>query len=139
MKVFLDTNVWIDFLLERQPSYAYAASILSLAVDGKCQVCISSLTAANAHYICHERAKMPLKMLRKKIEALKDWAHICDIVSEDIYNSYSNMWEDFEDGVQFYSALLAGADYIVTRNVKDYAMSTIPTCTPSEFIKAFRE
>ena len=138
MKVFLDTNVWIDFLLERQPRYTLAASILSLAVEGMCNVYISSLTVVNAHYICHDRAKMPLKMLLKKIHALKKWVHICDIVSEDIYNSYSNEWEDFEDGVQYYSALRVGADCIITGNVKDFSLSAIPVSTPSEFLRTIQ-
>lgn len=139
MRVFLDTNAWIDFLLERRPGYDWTASILSAAVEDRCEVFISSLTAVNVHYICHDRAKMPLKMLRRKIDALKDWVHICDVVSEDIYSSYSNEWEDFEDGVQYYAAVRAGVDYIVTGNAKDFSLSKIPTCSASEFIKMFQE
>ena len=139
MKVFLDTNVWIDFLLERQPRYVFSAAILSLAVEGRCSVCISSLTVVNAHYVCHDKAKMPLKILRKKMYALRDWVQICDVAAEDIYNSYSNDWDDFEDGVQYYSAVRAGADYIVTGNTKDFSLSTIPVYSAAEFIRLIRE
>lgn len=102
MKVFLDTNVRIDF-------------------------------------VCCERAKMPINMLRKKIDALREYVHVSDVISEDIYQSYANDWEDFEDGVQYYSAIRAGSDYIATSNVEDFGLSIIPVCTPSEFIKTFRE
>lgn len=63
---------------------------------------------------------MPDEIYRMKIDFLRTFMTICDVNSEDIYNSYNKRWNDFEDGVQYYCAQRYGADCIVTRNNKDF-------------------
>ena len=55
MKLFLDTNVLIDFILERQPFYQAAAMIISYAEENKVQICVSSLSLVTTNFICIER------------------------------------------------------------------------------------
>lgn len=120
MKLFLDTNVLIDFILERPQFYPAAAMIISYAVEGKIEVCVSSLSVVTANFICVERCKMPLESYRKKLDFLREYLGICSVDETDVYHSYDERWKDFEDGVQYFSATRSGADYLVTRNTKDF-------------------
>lgn len=135
MTIFLDTNVWIDFLLERKPFYTLAASVLSYADSKSYKLCVSTLTVVNAHYICCERFRMPTAIVISKMEALSDLLTICSVSQEDISQAYSDGWADFEDSVQHNAALRAGASCIVTRNKKDFAQASLPVMTPEEFVQ----
>lgn len=134
MKLFLDTNILIDFIIERDEFYLPAASIISYASDGTVEVIASSLTMINANYICRERCKMPEKIFRKKIDFLRTFMGVCDVNAEDIYNAYDKRWKDFEDGVQYYCANRNSSDYLVTRNSKDFEESATPAIAPDEAI-----
>ena len=123
MKLFLDTNVLIDFILERPLFYQPAAMIISCAAERKIKVCVSALSVVTANFICVERCKMPLNVYRRKMDFLRNVIEIFSIDSSDIYNSYDSNWKDFEDGVQYFSAIRAEVDYLVTRNVKDFEES----------------
>ena len=123
MKLFLDTNVLIDFILERPLFYQPAAMIISCAAERKIKVCVSALSVVTANFICVERCKMPLNVYRRKMDFLRNVIEISSIDSSDIYNSYDSNWKDFEDGVQYFSAIRAEVDYLVTRNVKDFEES----------------
>lgn len=135
MKVFLDTNVWIDFLLERRPFYEAAAAVLSLADEGHFDMCISSLTAVNAHYVCCQRAKMSPGVLKHKLSVMADIVDMCDLTAGDIRQAYTMGWSDFEDCVQHNIALRTKADCIVTRNGVDFALSAIAVYTPEAFLQ----
>lgn len=132
MKLFLDTNVLIDFILERPAFYLPTAMIVSFAVEGKIGLAVSSMSVVTANFICVERSKMPLDNFRKKIDFLREYLEITSVDSADIYQSYDTKWKDFEDGVQYASAKRWGADYIVTRNVKDFEESNGDVITPDE-------
>ena len=132
MNLFLDTNVLIDFLLERQPFYPASAMIVSYAVDGKLSLRVSSLSVVTANYICIERCKMPESIYRKKMDFLRNCMDICSVTSGNIYHSYDARWKDFEDGVQYDVAKDCHADYIVTRNVKDFENNDVPVLSADE-------
>ncbi len=55
MKLFLDTNVLIDFMSERQPYYMPAATLFTFAIEQRCTIAVSSLSMVTANYICCER------------------------------------------------------------------------------------
>ena len=120
MKLFLDTNVLIDFILERPKFYPAAATIISFAAEEKVKVCASSMSIVTTNFICVERCDMPLDDFRKKMDFLRDFLEICSVDESDVYHSYDEEWKDFEDGVQYFSAKRCGADYLVTRNTKDF-------------------
>ena len=120
MKLFLDTNVLIDFILERPKFYPPAAMIISYAEEEKVEICVSSMSIVTTNFICVERCNMPLDDFRKKMDFLRDFLEICSVDESDVYQSYDKEWKDFEDGVQYFSAKRNGADYLVTRNTKDF-------------------
>lgn len=123
MKLFLDTNVLIDFILERPLFYQPAAMVISYAAERKIEVCVSALSVVTANFICVDRCKMPLDVYRRKMDFLRKVIEICSIDSSDINSSYDAKWKDFEDGVQYFSATRVKVDYLVTRNVKDFEES----------------
>lgn len=134
MKCFLDTNVIVDLLLERTPFYEAAATILTLADEQDFMICTSALSIANAHYICCERAKMPVDMWRKKIVGLGEMLSFLSLDEQNIKNACAVNWKDFEDSLQYFSAKRNGCDFIVTRNAKDFLLSDIAVVTPEKFI-----
>ncbi len=105
MKLFLDTNVLIDFIMERPLFYDAAAMIVSYAFEKKVSICVSTLSIVTANFICVERCKMPIDIFRRKIDFLRAFIEVCSVDSSDIYHSYDAGWKDFEDGVQYYSAI----------------------------------
>lgn len=135
MRVFLDTNVWIDFIGERQPFYEAAATIMTYADEKKCSIVVSSLSIVNAQYICCERSSMPLAVWRHKMNSLKDLVEICSADRQDIYGACDSFWDDFEDCVQYQAAKRNGCSIIVTRNPKDYVQSDIMVMSPDQAIK----
>lgn len=60
--------------------------------------------------------------------------NVSGVTSETLAGALAEEWKDFEDCVQYLSAANIGADVIVTRNVKDYASTSIPVMTPTEFL-----
>ena len=123
MKLFLDTNVLIDFILERPLFYQPAAMIVSYAAERKIEVSVSALSVVTANFICVERCKMPLEVYRRKMDFLRKVIEICSVDSS---------WKDFEDGVQYFSATRAQVDYLVTRNIKDFEESDLRVITVEE-------
>ena len=132
MKLFLDTNVLIDFILERPLFYQPAAMIVSLAAERKIDICVSALSVVTANFICIERCKMPLDVYRRKVDFLRNFIEVCSVDSSDINSSYEANWKDFEDGVQYFSAIRSGVDYLVTRNVKDFEENDLKVITVDE-------
>lgn len=132
MKLFLDTNVLIDFLMERHPFYDAAASLVSYAAENQLEICTSALSIVNANFICVERSKMPVRIFRMKMDFLRYFLIVTPVNSFVLDNAYNVAWNDFEDCVQYYSALCEKPEYIVTRNVHDFEASAIPVLSHDE-------
>ena len=132
-RLFLDTNIVIDFLLEREEWLDEAASILSLADIGEIEVYCSTLSLATASFFM-EKAKMPHDVLRRK---LSGFCEICQLspVDENVARlSLDSDFKDFEDALQYYSALAVKAGVIITRNGKDFKNSTLPVKTATDWL-----
>ncbi len=134
MKIFIDTNVYIDYILEREPFYQAAASVFSYASDGVIEVFVSTLTFTTANFICVDRFKMNRDVMAMKVNGHKNFLNVEPFLRDDVYKAYDNCWKDYEDGVQYLCAKRCGSDYIVTRNGNDFKMSDIPVLTPDELL-----
>ena len=106
--------------------------IVSLAAERKIDICVSALSVVTANFICIERCKMPLEVYRRKVDFLRNFIEVCSVDSSDINSSYEANWKDFEDGVQYFSAIRSGVDYLVTRNVKDFEENDLKVITVDE-------
>lgn len=133
MKVFIDTNVLLDFYCQREDFYQDAACIFDLACNGKIEIWVSPISFVNFFYITRKEYTV-----EQRYEILRGLMQICNIAGADKFvlsDALSNTIPDFEDMVQYYSARLVAADCIVTRNVKDFATATtIAVMTPSQFL-----
>ena len=134
MRLFIDTNVLIDFMGERAAYYLQAASLFSLAADRQCEVVVSSLSMVTANYICCERGCMSLEVWKQKVNALRDFICVCSIDADDIFSACDKGWKDYEDCVQFHAVKRCECDLIVTRNVVDFCDSDIEVLTPQRAI-----
>ena len=134
MNVFLDTNILIDFLSKRN-DYQDALHILRLSVLTDTKLFVSDLTIANCRYIL--RKDYPLEKFYDSISRLRNSINISQIGSHAVDRALILRANDFEDALQYFSALQSGADCIVTRNVKDFAFSEIEVLTPSDFLAKY--
>ena len=135
IQVFLDTNVIIDYLGNRTGFYDDAAVIMSLAINQKIELHAAAMSFATASYILSKKNNNDsIKTL------IADFCKICRVVSTDEecvnYATLSD-FEDFEDAMQYKCAQKAKADYIVTRNIKDFKTATIKVRTPEDFLEDF--
>jgi len=132
MKVFLDTNILIDILEQRQ-GYEDSLRVLQMGLDGKVNLSVTDLTLINIAYICRKSAGMD--RIYDFIAFICKFIDILAIGKEPIKEAVSARHRDFEDYVQYDAAKRCGMDCIITRNVKDYLFPDIEVQTPSDFLK----
>ncbi|MBC6993334.1 PIN domain-containing protein [Neolewinella lacunae] len=132
-KLFLDTNIVLDLLAKRE-AYAAAARVCSLGDTGKVRLFVSALTFANTNYILgqHLGKEGTIKVLRD----LELIVTIIDLSGKVVRLALNDTdFKDFEDGLQYYSALENEMDYIITRNLKDFRGAKIPVLTADQYLK----
>lgn len=136
-KLLVDTNIVIDLLAKREPFHIEAAELFSLADKKQVQLYVNSLTFANTYYILNKNtdAKTARSVLRK-FKTLVSVLNIDDKIIELSLND-SN-FNDFEDAIQYYSALENDLDIILTRNLKDFKKSQLPVMTARQFINSIQ-
>lgn len=131
--LLIDTNIIIDLLAKRDEFYSEAAQLFSLADRKEVQLKISSLSFANTNYIL-TRLKSP-KEAREILRKFKVLVEILNLDDRIIELAISDdKFPDFEDGLQYYSALENSVDVFITRNKKDFKKSKIPVLTAREYL-----
>ncbi len=133
-KLFIDTNIVIDLLAERDPFYEDAAKLFSLSDKNKVKLSVSSLTFANTNYLLQKtNSASTAKEILRKFKILTAVLSLNDKIIDLALND--NGFGDFEDAIQYYSAIENSQEILITRNLKDFKTSKIPVMTASEFIK----
>lgn len=133
-KGFVDTNIVIDLLSRRAPFFDEAAVLFSLADKKQIELTVSSLTIANTGYTLlrqmdSTKAKSILRKLRMIVNVLPLDDKIVGLALND------ETFEDFEDGLQYFTAIENGQELIITRNLKDFKNSKLPVMTAKQFIE----
>ncbi len=136
MKVFFDTNVMLDVLGERDPFYLSAAKIVTLADQRKIKLFVSALSYATISYFLTKY--YGLEKTKEKLRKFKIISAICELDEIIIEKSLNSNFPDFEDSLQYFSALRTESDFIITRNGKDFKKSSIPVMTPDEFLNSLK-
>ena len=132
-RIFVDTNVIFDLLAKREPFHLDSMQIISLADLGKVELCISSLSLVNAHYILKEVMKLEdARSIIARFKVLVKTYELNDKIIELALNDKE--FKDFEDGILYYTALEAQCDLILTRNVKDFKNAKLPLMRPNEYL-----
>ena len=131
-RVFVDTDIIYDLLAKRDPFYVAAAQLFTLADEGKVQIYISALSLANLHYlISKQRTEEEAKEILRKFKVL---VHVAPLNDKIIDLALNSEFSDFEDAIQYYSALQNEIEVLLTRNLKDYKKAHITVLTAQDFI-----
>ena len=138
IKVFLDTNILIDYLSRREPFFVPAALLLQLGKRKKCQLMVSSLSFATASFILQAHYKMTHEAVVTLFAKIVELCHITTVDAQTVQNAIASDFKDFEDALQYYSAMRVKADYIITRNKPDFIQSVVPVYSPEEFLNEFK-
>jgi len=136
MKILIDTNVALDIMLHRQ-GYAHAKTVFVLAADRNIDCYISASAITDIFYLAQKDIgkKPAIEALKKLLRVFKP----ATVTDGNIYQALAMDWDDFEDSVQYVVGESFAVDYIVTRNVQDFASGSIPVVTPEQFIQAITE
>lgn len=133
-RIFLDTNVILDLLGERIPFYDSIAKVTTLADQKKLTVIVSPLSFTTVDYVLnkYETSESVLNKLRK----FKIICEVCEVNEETIDKALNSNFKDFENAVQYFTALQSNCSIIITRNGKDFKNSTIPIMTAEEYLSS---
>ena len=138
MLILIDTNVLLDVIARREPYVIFSEKVIDLCRQEIINGAIASHSVLNAMYVLRknftleERKEIFLSLCEFLYVESVDFGKIIQALKDDDFS-------DFEDCLQMQCALSLRADYIVTRNVKDFAASEIPAVTPEEFLKILEE
>jgi len=132
-KIFLDTDVALDHLADRQPFAEFAHRLFALAETGELTVCVSGLSFSNLYYILRKlKGHADALALLGKLKLL---VRVSAVSEAEIQSALASSFKDFEDAMQHFTAKAEGGiTAIVTRNKTDYAASEIPVLSPDEFL-----
>ncbi|MEQ8469617.1 MAG: PIN domain-containing protein [Marinoscillum sp.] len=137
-KVFLDTDVILDFLLDREPFSESASKLFDLGETGQLELFTSALAVNNIHYILRK-----LIGSKKSIEVVADLIDMIQCVEvgvEQLRHSIQSKFRDFEDGIQHATALkIVGLEAIITRNHRDFRKSQLPIFDPESFLHVIKK
>ncbi|MBD2187736.1 type II toxin-antitoxin system VapC family toxin [Pseudanabaena mucicola] len=134
MKVLIDTNVLLDFLLEREP-FKKDAEELFAAIDSGQIICyVTATTLTDIFYIARKHTHS-LELAREAVSSTLETMTICPINRNVLEAAFASGLTDFEDAVQIYSAIAQNLDAIVTRDAKGFVSSTISVYTVQELLK----
>jgi predicted nucleic acid-binding protein len=134
--LFIDTDVIMDFLIDRKPFSTDAAKIFSLIDEGKIKGFVSSLSFSNLYYVLRKVGSH--KKVINSLQNLSEFVDILKVDSEIIKSALFSDFKDFEDSIQYFSALEnKKVGYIITRNIKDFRESSLPVMTPEIFLATF--
>ncbi len=137
MRVLIDTNIIIDVLANREGFSEPASQIFKLCEVGKVQGTIYALSIANIVYIM--RKELDREQIKDVIAKLSAIFTIADMKGDDFKKAAELPMDDFEDALQSVCATRLKADFIVTRNLKDFKSSKVMAIKPSELIERMAE
>lgn len=134
--VFLDTNIVLDFLGERAGFYEASARIMTLADHKRINLYTSPTSISTSYYLLSkfENPKSALEKIRK----FKLLCKISVMDDEVIEKALNADFTDFEDAMQYYSALATNCDVLITRNEKDFKSAQIPVMNATLFLKSYK-
>lgn len=135
MKVLLDTNIILDYMMKRVPFYEEACLVLLKIMEGNFTPYISAHSVTNMFYILRKADPVEVK---ERIQALLTRFHISAVSESTVTSALAlkESWKDFEDAVQYVSAKETCIPLLITRNKKDYAYAEgIEVFDPAEFLQ----
>ena len=133
MILLIDTNVVLDILLRREPYYVHAAKVAVLSEKGYINCYVSASAVTDIYYIAQKELKNNERIIAL-LTNLFETFRIALVSETCIHKALNLKWNDFEDCVQYTVGMSIDADYIITRNTKDFAAGQINAVSPEEFL-----
>ena len=136
LKVFIDTNIFLDYIERRPVGIKEAIVIFKLAACNDIHLLVSDLTIANIKYIT--RKTISLSEFYRVMRLSRELFTVAPIGEKAIDRAIAIEPKDFEDALQYFSAKQAGADCIITRNIVDFNFVTnIEILEPEDFLRKY--
>jgi predicted nucleic acid-binding protein len=135
MRVFLDTNIVLDVLLNRPTLVSESEAVILRCEALDAEVLIAWHGLATAYYLLR-RGRSEADALRE-LDRILAWAQIAPATDTAARRARTLGFRDFEDALQAVSAETCVADCIVTRNCSDFSLSTVPALSPDEFLRRY--
>lgn len=130
-RLFLDTNIVVDLLEGREPFCYDAAQLFTMAHDKKVEILVSPMTFSTASFLLRKHGS---EGVRNLLSNLRQLVRVTISDERTVDDSIASQFKDFEDAMQYYTALNAKAEIIITRNGKDFTASKLPVMTATEYI-----
>ena len=132
-KVFVDTNIILDWLGKREPFFDFAKMLFYKGEEKEIEILISTMSFISTEYIL--RKQLDKQRAKQALAAIRSFCSVCSSGGKEIDLALAADMKDFEDAFQYFSAINNAADVIITRNAKDFANAEIPVITAEEYIK----
>lgn len=131
-RVFADTDICLDLLSGRQPFNSFAEQLFSLADKKEVEICVSAVSFATIDYILH--AHYGVKNPRQLIAKFKTLVTTLAVKSKTIDLAIASDFDDFEDAIQYNTAIENEITVLITRNIKDYKTAQIKVITAESYL-----
>ena len=131
-KIFVDTDVILDLLARRIPHFHFSAVLFTFAEMKKLELYTTPLIIANTFFIL--RKQLGNESAKNALRKLRILLHVIDSTESVIDKALNSDFPDFEDAIQYYTALEYGIPVILTRNIRDYKKASIVVQTPESYL-----
>lgn len=140
MKIFFDTNVLIDIMLDYRQNHSASLAVSKIALKGGITAAMSTQSIIDASYVILQKEKLPIVVFKRLLTNLLKAASPLSIDANDINEAMDNPMADFEDAAQIACAVNSGCNVIISSDRKLKGNGFIPVLTPAEFLlKVFGE
>lgn len=130
---FVDSDVILDVLEKRERFYEYSAQILSLGDEKKVKLVTTSLAFANIYYLL--RKHLGIEKAKESLRKLRIIVDVISVNAKEVDLALNSELSDFEDALQYFTALDGKIEFIITRNVRDYKNPKLIVQTPQQYIE----
>ncbi|WP_197285502.1 PIN domain-containing protein [Pedobacter sp. R20-19] len=132
--ILIDSDIILDYFLDRQPFSENSSKILALCETGKLNGFVTGIAIANIYYLLRKEHKS--KSILQGIKVLLNFLDVIKVDKAIILKAIDSEFSDFEDALQNFSADTNGSiNAIITRNIKDYKKSKLSVLTPTMLLK----
>ena len=133
-RVFVDTNIVLDWLAKREPYFPFARDLFLKAERGEIEILVSTMTYISLEYIL--RKKIGKEDTIKALFGLRSITKTCSSGEKEIDLAFLSDFSDFEDAVQYSTAVSNKASCVITRNLKDFKKAKLPILTAEQYLKS---
>jgi predicted nucleic acid-binding protein len=133
--LLIDTNIYLDVILKREPMQEESAKVLALADGVRVRFFITATTVVNMYYVIRKALGRQAALFYLRDTVNTERLELPAVDKHIIMESLNSEMTDFEDAVQASAADSECVDYIVTRNLKDYRSSPVPAVSPGELLE----